>query len=59
MKARIEWLDDSEGNLTKFLVTDSRLEILHLIDGDSEPELFALVLTDEIEAAIKSQYDDE
>ena len=56
MEARIEWLDDSEGNLTKVIVTDSRLETLHLSrDGTAEPELFALVLTDEIEAAIKSQ----
>ncbi len=56
MTARIEWMEGESGSLTKVVVTDSRIETRHLSDGFSEPTLFALVLTDEIEQAIKDQW---
>lgn len=55
MKARIGYLDDDEGNLTKVVITDLPIRTLHRSDGFSEPEVFALVLTEEIEQAIKAQ----
>ena len=50
---RIDWFEDEEGNLTKFLISDERFETMHMTtEKEGEPNIFALKLTEEIEDAI-------
>lgn len=53
---KIEYFEESNGNLIKALVSEEKFDTITFVPKectDNEVTLYALVLTEEIEAAIK------
>lgn len=55
---KIDYLEDEQGNLTKVLISEKRFETISMSKDGGEPELFALVITEEIENELAAQIEE-